>query len=347
MVGISIKESKRINDFFDCTYFNLMASNSINESGKITIKKIAGFLKIWVRLFAYLLAHKPTLCYMALTTTGAAFKRDVLIVALLKMFKVKRVYHLHNKGVSRFDASKLYSFLYRYIFKNATTILLSERLYSDISKYADIKNIRVCPNGITENNVIQKEIDKVVPNILFLSNLIDSKGVKVLVDACRLLSERKVEFSCSFVGGIGDISKEAFNRYVSEQNLVEYIKFLGKKVGSEKNEIYKKADIFAFPTFYSNECFPLVILEAMQAKLPVVSTFEGGIPDIIDEGVTGFIVRQKDVEALADRLEILIKDKTLRQKMGNAGYDKYLKEFTFERFEQRMTDILSELTAKS
>ena len=149
------------------------------------------------------------------------------------------------------------------------------------------------------------------------------------------------------MGGEGDISEEKFNKYVADAGLADRVFYRGKMTGKDKAIMYNSSDIFAFPTYYSNECFPLVLLEAMQAALPVVSTFEGGIPDIIDEGVTGFIVRQKDVESLADRLEILIKDKTLRQKMGNAGYDKYLKEFTFERFEQRMTDILSELTAKS
>ena len=73
---------------------------------------------------------------------------------------------------------------------------------------------------------------------------------------------------------------------------------MGRKYEKEKEETFAKADIFAFPTYYNNECFPLVLLEAMQHSLPVVSTFEGGIPDIVDEGEAGFLVAQKNAEKL-------------------------------------------------
>jgi glycosyltransferase involved in cell wall biosynthesis len=81
----------------------------------------------------------------------------------------------------------------------------------------------------------------------------------------------------------------------------------------------------------------------MQFSLPIVSTFEGGIPDVVENGVTGFLVPQKDVEALADKLEILIKSPELRKQMGAAGRKKYEEEFTLERFEGRMVEILNEV----
>ncbi len=63
----------------------------------------------------------------------------------------------------------------------------------------------------------------------------------------------------------------------------------------------------------------LVLLEAMQYSLPVVSTPEGAIPDVVDDGVTGFLVPQRDTSALADKLEVLIKDPDLRVKNGSRG----------------------------
>jgi glycosyltransferase involved in cell wall biosynthesis len=113
----------------------------------------------------------------------------------------------------------------------------------------------------------------------------------------------------------------------------------------EKEAIFAKSDIFVFPTYYDNETFGLVNLEAMQAKLPIISTPEGGIPDMVEEGENGFIVSQKDAEALADKLEELIKDPQKRKEMGQKGYEKYQRAFTLQVFEERFTDILKKIIA--
>ncbi|MDT8375045.1 MAG: glycosyltransferase family 4 protein, partial [Bacteroidales bacterium] len=98
------------------------------------------------------------------------------------------------------------------------------------------------------------------------------------------------------------------------------------------------------PTF--NDCLPLVLLEAMQHSLPVVSTPEGAIPDVVEDGVNGFLVPQKNATALADKLEVLIKDPDLRHKMGSAGRARYEAQFTLERFERRIVEILNQVAEK-
>ena len=82
----------------------------------------------------------------------------------------------------------------------------------------------------------------------------------------------------------------------------------------------------------------------MQFSLPVVSTFEWEIPNIVADGKTGLLVPQNDAMALAEKLEVLIKDPNLRKSMGEAGRKKYKEEFTLAIFEARLTLILKELT---
>jgi glycosyltransferase involved in cell wall biosynthesis len=106
--------------------------------------------------------------------------------------------------------------------------------------------------------------------------------------------------------------------------------------------VFKESDIFTLPTYYQSECFPLVNLEAMQHSLPIISTSEGGVPDIVIDGVNGFLVPQQNSEALADKLEILIKDPELRIKMGLAGKKIYKEKFTLEIFEKRIVEILQD-----
>ena len=98
-----------------------------------------------------------------------------------------------------------------------------------------------------------------------------------------------------------------------------------------------------FPTFYHNECFSLVLLEAMEHGLPCISTTEVGIPGIVDDGKTGFLVPKHDVAVLADKIQLLLNDSVLRSNMGKVGREKFEKEFTLEVFEKRMTWILEHI----
>lgn len=109
-----------------------------------------------------------------------------------------------------------------------------------------------------------------------------------------------------------------------------------------KSKVFENPPVLPlFPTFYHNECFPLVLLEAMEHGLPCISTTEGGIPGIVDDGKTGFLVPKHDVAVLADKIQFLLNDSVLRSNMGKAGREKFEKEFTLEVFEKRMVEILS------
>lgn len=173
------------------------------------------------------------------------------------------------------------------------------------------------------------------PRLLFLSNLIPSKGVYVLLDACRILKERGLDFACDFVGGeTKEIDRAAFEAEVKARGLESRVVYHGPQYGEDKLRFFRQADVFVFPTFYYNECFPLVLLEAMQWRLPLVSSDEGGIPDIVQHGVNGFVAERKNATALASALEKLIVDPTKRRQMGEQGYARYREKYTLEAFEE-------------
>ena len=181
-------------------------------------------------------------------------------------------------------------------------------------------------------------------NLLFLSNLIPSKGVYVLLDACKMLMDRGVAFQCNFVGGESkEMDRRVFGEAVKERGLEGHVLYHGPKYGEEKEYYWSMADVFVFPTFYHNECMPLTILEAMQHGLPVVSTDEGAVPDMVVDGENGFVCRRKDAEGLAQALERLLQDEALRHRMGAEGYRRYKEKFTLQCFEHRFTEILREM----
>ena len=110
-----------------------------------------------------------------------------------------------------------YKWLYPIVYKNTKVILLSWNLYEDISKVVKREQVLICPNGIpkiTESNNI-KERDNLEPRLLFLSNLIESKGVYLLLDACKILKEKGYKFVCDYVGG----ETKEINRFVFEESV--------------------------------------------------------------------------------------------------------------------------------
>jgi glycosyltransferase involved in cell wall biosynthesis len=190
-----------------------------------------------------------------------------------------------------------------------------------------------------------KAIKPDLPTMLFLSNLIESKGVVVLLKACQIQKQRGIDFRCHFVGGEGDVTRNQFENHCRELELNEELAYLGKRYGADKAEVFAQATVFCLPTFYHNECLPLVILEAMQWRLPVVSTPEGGIQDLVIEDETGFLVPQNDAYALADKLELILSDPDLCQRMGFAGRQHYENHFTERHFETRLKSILDRICA--
>ncbi|WP_290150229.1 glycosyltransferase, partial [Muribaculum intestinale] len=88
------------------------------------------------------------------------------------------------------------------------------------------------------------------------------------------------------------------------------------------------------------DCFPLVLLEAMQAHLPIISTDEGGITDIITDKITGLITNKHDAHSLANNIATLLDSPELRTKLGEAAYKDFLTRFTIRKFEERIEELL-------
>lgn len=350
VVGGFIKDSTSINQNFDCTYINLATASSLADIGKTRFKKIFFIVSLWYKVFLGLNSKKFQLCYLTINAKGPAWYKEMGIVTLVKLFQVPIIYHYHNKGVAANATTFFKKKLYRFQFKHTKTILLSPLLYPDIQPFVKESEVYYCPNGIPTTTLIQKEETDCDAakriTILLLSNLIESKGIFILLAACVVLKKKQIPFRCVFIGGEGDITASKFDEKVALLNLQGEVEYHGQKYSIDKEAAFARADIFVFPTYYHNETFGLVNLEAMQYALPVVSTFEGAIPEIIIDGVNGFLVPQKSVQDLADKLEVLIFNPVLRKKMGQVGKIFYEEKYTLAIFENRMRDILVDATSK-
>lgn len=355
MMGKYIHDSKLVNEKFDCHFINLSIAKDLTDIGKVGLKKIIHFAKLLKHTRKEVKQLKPQLVYVTPNACGGAFYKDFIVVEILKRMDCRVVVHYHNKGVATRQNRKFDNLLYRKFFNGIKVILLAENLYADIRKYVKRDDVAVCNNGIPDINTGHRSETENPPStlrLLYLSNMMEEKGVWVLLEACRILKEKGLDFTCCFVGGWKDITEDVFYEKVLASGLTistpnhinneATIIALGPKYGDDKAKCFNQSDVFVFPTFYHNECFPLVLLEAMQYGLACISTNEAGIPNIIDDGKTGLIVPKKDCIALADSIEKLINDRKLCLQMGQAGRKKYEEKFTLDVFERNICRILEE-----
>jgi glycosyltransferase involved in cell wall biosynthesis/O-antigen/teichoic acid export membrane protein len=152
--------------------------------------------------------------------------------------------------------------------------------------------------------------------LLFIGKMGFLKGEHDLLRALERVVKVAPNFRLDMLGHLSD----AIIADRRESGLEERIDHFGPVALEERLTFFKRADIFVLPTYA--EGTPISMLEAMAAGLPIISTPVGGIPDVVEDGVEGYIVEPGDVEALADRLARLINDPELRQEMGRRARDK-------------------------
>lgn len=178
--------------------------------------------------------------------------------------------------------------------------------------------------------------DEVPPTIGYLGRLEWYKGVHDLIEAVALVA-RRVPTVRLDIAGDGPFRPE-LERQVRARGLADRVRFRGRVAGAAKEEWFAGVHVVAAP---SNmwENFPLVALEALVRARPVVATRIGGIPDIVDDAESGYLVPIDRPEALADRLHVLLEDPAAARALGDTGRDRVLRRFTPERHVVRLLEV--------
>jgi len=141
------------------------------------------------------------------------------------------------------------------------------------------------------------------------------------------------------------IAKKGFADLIDDSGLQDRVELSGAKPQREVRQRLAAASVFILPSVIDPEGgmdnLPTVIMEAMATGLPVISTTTGGIPEMVVQRETGFLVSPGDATALADAIEKLISDAVLAQKMGRAGYERAQNLFSIERNVRELCTLIN------
>lgn len=320
----------------------------ISSQGKFRAKK---FISIIFNLFfdcSKIFFGKFDSAYLTPGQTFFGFMRFCFYMICCKVKKTPYILHFHGGYFrSMFDSLRptQQAVLRFFLQKSAGVIVLGESLKFMFEGIVPDDKIYICKNGVHPDFILSKaeirekiERQKCKGNIrlLYLSNIIESKGVLFFLDALLLMKKNKIDFFCDIAG--------AMDAHIST-SFLERVSFLGNSVmyhgvvkGKEKRALLKEADCLCLPTFYPVEGQPICILEAYGAGCSVVCTDHAGILDIFEEGKNGFLCQKKNVESIVDSI---LKIKQSIHSFTKNNHDLCLSSYSQENFVRNLIAIIS------
>ncbi len=228
----------------------------------------------------------------------------------------------------------------------AACLIITETDYSEKflrERFAErVDRIHRIYNGLNLAEFGHANFSSDPPLIVAIGRLIPKKGFANLIRACGLLVEHRISFRCEIFGE-GPLENQ-LRAQIDELGLQERVQLLGAKPQHDLREHLARANVFVMPSVPEAQGgmdnLPTVIMEAMATGLPVVSTTIGGIPEMVLDNETGFLVEPHDIVALAGAIEKVTNDRSLGQTLGRAGYERARRLFSIEKNVRELCALL-------
>lgn len=249
------------------------------------------------------------------TASYNSFKRSAWYVRLGKLLGKKVVLHIHGGGFKEYYVTKP-RWIISVLDKCDAIITLSD------SWKQFFQSITKCPNIFVVENIVVRPIQKTIGkdtdrlHLLFLGLIAEAKGIFDLLEALHDNANIFHDKVILHIGGDGKVQelKEKLNCY----GLNDMVVYEGFVSGKKKTDLLLKSDAFILPSY--TEGLPVSILEAMSYSMPILSTPVGGIPEVVKDGVNGFLFTPGDKLAMVASITRLLEDKDRKKIMGNKSY---------------------------
>ncbi|MEQ1921585.1 MAG: glycosyltransferase [Pyrinomonadaceae bacterium] len=263
--------------------------------------------------------------------SNASLYRESGFVLLGKLFRKKVILHFHAGDVDEYlprQPKPGRSFIGLGLRSADRIIAVSERSASQVAEIVPIEKITVIPNAIDisafkelPERFQQVNSDGAI-RLLFVGAAGKLKGESDLIKALHLLKDNDPPLKASFLGyGTEELDQTGIG---------DMIEHLGPVSLNDRLTFYQNADIFVLPTYA--EAMPISVIEAMAAGLPVITTPVGGIPEIVDDTIEGYLCPVRDYKTLAEKISYLARNADVRTRIGRAARNRAVKEMDFGNY---------------
>ena len=333
----------QLEKYWHITYF--LVNNAKPQTRIATLGRL--FINYWIFFFKIMRNHYD-LIHLNPSLGKRSFYRDSFFIIIARMLN-KKTLVLFNGWLETFESeikkSKLKSFLFQISYAKVDKYIVLSTLFKnklyDLGVPSDTEFFIITTVAdsryIKELNLEKKFLafdEKIV--FLFLSRITKEKGVYIAIDAYRKFKmDNPKKRSCLNIAGDGP-ELLAVKNYVTQEN-IPCVNFLNYVSDDRKNKVLLESHIMLLPSY--SEGLPNSILEGMLYGMPIISRITGGIPDIIIEGLNGYLTESLQPSVFSEFMSIIVTNKELYMKIANDNHNIALENYTIEKVRKRMLKI--------
>jgi len=343
-VATEILLNSRLRERYHLLHLDTNVHETLDTLGGLSLRKVWRNGGVYARYARLLRRERPDLVLVPISQSTIGFLKDSAFVLLSRLFGRPTLIQLRGSNLQNWLAGTsrpVRAYVEGVLRKAQGVVVLGDNLRPLFAPYFPDDRIHVVPNG-ADYRIPPRERRAGPVRVLHLANLQPSKGIEDVVEGVAMLKARGVNgFVLDVVGKWRDARTEEACRARVEADALP-VTFHGPAYGADKLAFMARADAFVF-TPREPEGHPWVIVEALAAGLPVISTDQGAITESVLDGVNGFIVASHAPEQIADRLQRLIAEPSLRSRMAEASRRHYEANFTEERMVKRLSGAFDRL----
>ncbi len=274
--------------------------------------KLKAALGGYLRILIQLVTNRPDAVWIN-TSANASFRRKSIAMALTAAFGVPRVVHVHAGEFADYyrDASPPEQALIRWGLGGAHRVVALTQTWKTVLDDISGGDAVVVPNPVA---VPESAGSSTPGTVVFLGRYGEQKGTPTLV---RAFAQVASEFPDARLIAAGDGDREGAIALAQELGVADRFEANGWLAHAEGQALLATASVFVLPSL--EEGLPVALLEAMAAGAPVIASAVGGIPDIVEEGVHGYLIPPADQAALARALTEVFADPASAERMGAAA----------------------------
>ncbi|SIO70486.1 Glycosyltransferase involved in cell wall bisynthesis [Burkholderia sp. GAS332] len=300
-----------------------------------SVRSLLCFLLLDIPRFLTAMLRGVDLVHFHVSVRGSFYRKFALYV-LVRLMGKKTIFHLHAGNFRQFwtDSGSITRQAVSYFVRGVDGVVaVSSAIATELQDYrGGAHGLYVIGNtacdaeamaGVALRGNPDAKGTDITPYVAFVGRFTEGKGLDELLRATALLTRQGLNFQLRLAGA-GDTDRWA--RAAVGYGVGDQVRFVGWLQGDEKLAFYRDASLFCMPSHF--EAFGISTLEAMFIGRPVVGTGVGGFLDLVEDGVTGYLVQRGSVRALAKRIRHLIERPDIARAMGEAAVSRALSRYS-------------------
>lgn len=340
-------------------YFNSVASSGVSlqlfDYHRTNTGRLIGnaLLRIWRALTDYARLTRNACRTIAsfdgdavhiCTSAGVLLIKDIVLLRCARKRGLKSFVHFHFGRIPDLAARHGWEWwLLGRVIHMADVVVVMDGLSCETLKNSGYTSVELLPNPLAPSVVAladeMSDIEREEGRLFFAGHCIPTKGVFELVRSCATLKEKGVKLKLVMAGAIGDGVRSELVSLASHYNSgnASWFEIIGQISPEEILREMKRCSVFVLPTY--TEGFPNVILESMACGCPIIASAVGAIPEMLDGGACGVLVKPRDEIDLREAIQSLMSDSARRQTLGETAALRVAKEYSIGQVCGRLSSI--------